>query len=119
MSGVTFTAIDAAEWDTFVAGIENPAAMLAIKADGVNTNWFGYSGSAWVQLTGGPAIDLSTAYDVKIGFDKTVGNKVRYSVKANGAESWTDLTSGGVAWLAQGSDAAAQLSQGHRLHRFR
>ena len=109
MSGVTFTAIDAAEWDTFVAGIENPAAMLAIKADGANTNWFGYSSSAWVQLTG-HAIDLSTAYDVKIGFDKTVGNKVRYSVKANGAESWTDLTSGGVAWLAQGSDAAAQLS---------
>ena len=110
MSGVTFTAIDAAEWDTFVAGIENPAAMLAIKADGVNTNWFGYSGSAWVQLTG-PAIDLSTAYDVKIGFDKTVGNKVRYSVKVAGAENWTDLTFGGEAWLAQGADARPQLSK--------
>ncbi len=110
MSGVTFTAIDAAEWDTFVAGIENPAAMLAIKADGVNTNWFGYSGSAWVQLTG-PAIDLSTAYDVKIGFDKTVGNKVRYSVKVAGAEAWSDLTSGGEAWLAQGADAQPQLSK--------
>ena len=110
MSGVTFTAIDAAEWDTFVAGIENPAAMLAIKADGVNTNWFGYSGSAWVQLTG-PAIDLSTAYDVKIGFDKTVGNKVRYSVKEAGAEAWTDLTFGDEAWLAQGADAKPQLSK--------
>ena len=110
MSGVTFTAIDAAEWDTFVAGIENPAAMLAIKADGVNTNWFGYSGSAWVQLTG-PAIDLSTAYDVKIGFDKTVGNKVRYSVKEAGAENWTDLTFGDEAWLAQGADAKPRLSK--------
>lgn len=110
MSGVTFTAIDAAEWDTFVAGIENPAAMLAIKADGVNTNWFGYSGSAWVQLTG-PAINLSTAYDVKIGFDKTVGNKVRYSVKVAGAENWTDLTFGDEAWLAQGADAKPQLSK--------
>ncbi len=110
MSGVTFTAIDAAEWDTFVAGIENPAAMLAIKADGANTNWFGYSGSAWVQLTG-PAINLSTAYDVKIGFDKTVGNKVRYSVKEAGAENWTDLTFGGEAWLAQGADAKPQLSK--------
>lgn len=110
MSGVTFTAIDAAEWDTFVAGIENPAAMLAIKADGANTNWFGYSSSAWVQLTG-PAIDLSTAYDVKIGFDKTVGNKVRYSVKVAGAENWTDLTFGGEAWLAQGADAQPQLSK--------
>ena len=110
MSGVTFTAIDAAEWDTFVAGIENPAAMLAIKADGVNTNWFGYSGSAWVQLTG-PAIDLSTAYDVKIGFDKTVGNKVRYSVKEAGAEAWTDLTFGDEAWLAQGADAQPKLSK--------
>ena len=109
MSAVTFTAIDAAEWGAFVDGIENPAAMLAIKADGANTNWFGYSGSAWVQLTG-PAIDLESAYDVKIGFDKTAGNKIRYSVKANGAESWTDLTSGGVAWLAQGSGAATQLS---------
>lgn len=109
MSAVTFTAIDANEWNDFVAGIDKPAAMLAIKADGANTNWFGYSGSAWVQLTG-PAIDLATTYDVKIGFDKTAGNKIRYSVKANGAESWTDLTSGGVAWLAQGSDAAAQLS---------
>ncbi len=110
MSGVTFTAIDAAEWDTFVAGIEKPAAMLAIKADGANTNWFGYSGSAWVQLTG-PAIVLSTAYDVKIGFDKTVGNKVRYSVKVAGAENWTDLTFGGEAWLAQGADAQPQLSK--------
>lgn len=110
MSGVTFTAIDAAEWDTFVAGIENPAAMLAIKADGANTNWFGYSSSAWVQLTG-PAIDLSTAYDVKIGFDKTVGNKVRYSVKVAGAENWTDLTFGDEAWLAQGADAKPQLSK--------
>lgn len=110
MSGVTFTAIDAAEWDTFVAGIEKPAAMLAIKADGANTNWFGYSGSAWVQLTG-PAIYLSTAYDVKIGFDKTVGNKVRYSVKVAGAENWTDLTFGGEAWLAQGADAQPRLSK--------
>ena len=109
MSGVTFTAIDAAEWDTFVAGIENPAAMLAVKDTSGTLAWYGYSGSGWVALTG-PAIDLATTYDVKISFDKTAGNKIRYSVKANGAGSWTDLTSNDMAWLAQGSGAAAQLS---------
>ena len=109
MSGVTFTAIDAAEWDTFVDGLTDAAAMLAVKDTSGTLAWYGYSGSSWVALTG-PAIDLESAYDVKIGFDKTAGNKIRYSVKANGAETWTDLTSDDVAWLAQGSGAATQLS---------
>lgn len=108
LSAVTFTAIDADSWNEFVAGYADSAAMLAIKADGANTNWFGYSGSDWVALTG-PAIDIATAYDVKIGFDKTAGNKIRYSVKANEG-SWTDLTSSGNAWLAQGGELA-QLSK--------
>ena len=107
MSGVTFTAIDAAEWDAFVADYAGSAAMLAVKADGANTNWFGYSGSDWVALTG-PAIDIATAYDVKIGFDKTAGNKIRYSVKAN--DVWTDLTANDNVWLAQGGELA-QLSK--------
>ena len=108
MSGVTFTAIDAGSWDEFVDDYDGSAAMLAIKADGVNTNWFGYSGTTWVKLDG-PDINLSTTYDVKIGFDKTAGNKIRYSVKASVGETWIDLNTNGVAWIAQGG-TLTQLS---------
>ena len=109
MSNVTFTAIDAGSWNEFVADYAGSAAMLAIKADGANTNWFGYSGTTWVELDG-PDIDLSATYDVKIGFDKTAGNKIRYSVKASGGETWTDLNTNGVAWIAQGG-TLTQLSK--------
>ena len=103
MSNVTFTAIDAGSWDEFVADYVSSAAMLAIKADGANTNWFGYSGTTWVKLDG-PDIDLSTNYDVKIGFDKTAGNKVRYSIAAHGG-AFTDS-----AWIDQGG-SLTQLSK--------
>ena len=108
LSAVTFTAIDADSWNEFVADYDGSAAMLAIKADGANTNWFGYSGTTWVELDG-PDIDLSATYDVKIGFDKTAGNKIRYSVKANEG-TWTDLNTNGVAWIAQGG-TLTQLSK--------
>ena len=95
LSAVTFTAIDAGSWNEFVADYAGSAAMLAIKADGANTNWFGYSGTTWVELDG-PDIDLSTTYDVKIGFDKTAGNKIRYSI-ASHEGSFVDND-----WIAQG-----------------
>ena len=95
MSNVTFTAIDAGSWDEFVADYVSSAAMLAIKADGANTNWFGYSDSAWVELDG-PDIDLSATYDVKIGFDKTAGNKIRYSIASHGGTFFDN------DWIAQG-----------------
>lgn len=95
LSAVTFTAIDADSWNEFVADYAGSAAMLAIKADGANTNWFGYSGTTWVELDG-PDIDLSTTYDVKIGFDKTAGNKIRYSI-ASHEGSFVDND-----WIAQG-----------------
>lgn len=101
MSGVTFTAIDAAEWDTFVAGLTDAAAMLAIKNTDGAYAWFGYSGSGWVALTGTP--DLETTYDVQISFDRTVGSKkIRYAVKAVGDEDYTVLKSGTDDWIAQG-----------------
>ena len=95
LSAVTFTAIDAGSWDEFVADYDGAAAMLAIKADGASTNWFGYSGTTWVELDG-PDIDLSATYDVKIGFDKTAGNKIRYSIAPHDG-SFVDND-----WIAQG-----------------
>lgn len=98
MSNVTFTAIEAAGWSDFVSDYSGSAAMLAIKADGANTNWYGYSGSDWVLLNG-PAIALESAYDIRIEFDKTAGNKIRYTI-------------GGVVneWIAQGG-SATQLTK--------
>lgn len=98
MSNVTFTAIESAGWSDFVSDYSGSAAMLAIKADGANTNWYGYSGSDWVLLNG-PAIALESAYDIRIEFDKTAGNKIRYTI-------------GGVVneWIAQGG-SATQLTK--------
>lgn len=102
MSGVTFTAIDAAEWDAFVADYAGSAAMLAIKNTDGDYAWCGYSGSGWVTLTG-VDVDLETTYDVQISFDRTVGSKkIRYAVKAKDASGYTVLKSGDDEWIAQG-----------------
>lgn len=102
MSGVTFTAIDAAEWDTFVDGLTDAAAMLAIKNTEGDYAWYGYSVSGWVELTGTP--NLKTNYDVQISFDRTVGSqKIRYAVKEAGSTAaYTVLKSGDDEWIAQG-----------------
>jgi len=106
MNGVTFTAVDSEDWADFVKDLSG-VAMLTIKDSGTATNWYGFSNSSWVELTG-PAIDLATSYDVRISFDKTTGDKIRYSVKVHGAQDYVDLTSGGNAWVQQGK-AASQL----------
>lgn len=101
MSGVTFTAIDSAEWDMFVDGFTDAAAMLAVKDSSGTLNWFGYSGSGWVALTG--TVDLEKTYDVKISFDRTVGSPmIRYAVKEVDDEDYTVLKSGTDDWIAQG-----------------
>ena len=106
MSGVTFMAVDADDWEDFVDGISG-VAMLAVKDSGTATNWYGFTGSDWVALEG--AVDLSKTYDVEIAFDKTAGNKVRYAVTPAGG-SQIVLATNNVEWLAQGG-SATQLAQ--------
>ena len=106
MSGVNFTAVEADDWEEFFDGLSG-VAMLAVKDSGTATNWYGYTGSEWIELDG--AVDLSTTYAVEISFDKTAGNKVRYAVTPAGGAQIV-LATNDVAWLAQGG-SATQLAQ--------
>ena len=87
-------------------GLDGAQAALTVVTNttsGGGLEWVGLakvSGTAqWVALSG-EAPTAGDEYDVEIALDNGTAKVIRYSVKGTGDDSYTPLTYGGDAWLA-------------------
>lgn len=109
-------------WDEGTNAIGNVQAALAIKLEGADLVWMGYSGGAWVPLKGITPEEGSWEVRVDIDYSPRPGGElIRYCVRHPGANNYTLLKrADGATWLPLGTvrKQVEQKLEGVRLYGF-
>ena len=90
------------------------AALTVVTNTSQNTlEWVGLVRGAtnpqWVSLSGSTPV-AGEEYDVQIALDNRTEKKIKYSVKASGAGSFSELSTNGVVWLDNPKSDATSVS---------
>ena len=109
-------------WDEGTNAIGNVQAALAIKLEGADLVWMGYTDGAWVPLAGIEPEEGSWEVRVDIDYSPRPGGElIRYCVRHPGANNYTLLKrADGATWMPLGTvrKQAEQKLEGVRLYGF-